>query len=69
MARLPGDEVCAEYEWLVTNGMSAALARETLEKNIPTMARLLYRYGYTHHIAELERERRFDKARKEQKVA
>jgi len=61
MARMRGDEVCDEYEWLVTNGMSAVMACEQLGRSVPTMSRLLWRYGRTEYIAELERARRFER--------
>ena len=60
MSRLKGHEVCEEFEWLVSNGMSAVLAAETLGRNVAAMSRMLYRYGRTDHIAELERFRRFE---------
>jgi hypothetical protein len=40
--------------------MSAVLAAETLGRNVAAMSRMLYRYGRTEHIAELERFRRFE---------
>ena len=58
MSALKGHEVCDEFEWLVSNGMSAALAAETLGRNVAAMSRMLYRYGRTEHIAELEKFRR-----------
>ena len=58
MSALKGHEVCDEFEWLVANGMSAALASETLGRNVAAMSRMLYRYGRTEHIAELEKFRR-----------
>ena len=58
MSALKGVEVCDEFEWLVANGMSAALAAETLGRNVAAMSRMLYRYGRTEHIAELEKFRR-----------
>lgn len=58
MSALKGHEVCDEFEWLVANGMSAALAAETLGRNVAAMSRMLYRYGRTEHIAELEKFRR-----------
>jgi len=61
MSRMRGDEVCDEYEWLVTNGMSAVMACEQLGRSVPTMARLLWRYGRTQYVAELEQIRRFER--------
>ena len=61
MARMRGDEVCDEYEWLVTNGMSAVMACEQLGRSVPTMARLLWRYGRIQYVAELEQIRRFER--------
>ncbi len=60
MSALKGHEVCDEFEWLVSNGSSAVLAAEALGRNVSAMARMLYRYGRTEHIAELERFRRFE---------
>ena len=60
MSAMQGHEVCDEFEWLVSNGMSAVLAAETLGRNVAAMARMLYRYGRTEHIAELEKFRRFE---------
>lgn len=60
VSRMQGQEVCDEFEWLVSNGMSAVLAAETLGRNVAAMSRMLYRYGRTEHIAELERFRRFE---------
>ena len=60
VSKLKGHEVCDEFEWLVSNGMSAVLAAETLGRNVAAMSRMLYRYGRTEHIAELERFRRFE---------
>ncbi len=61
MAGMRGDEVCDEFEWLVTNGMSVVMACEQLGRSVPTMARLLWRYGRTEFVAELERARRFER--------
>lgn len=58
---MKGHEVCDEYEWLVTNGMSAVMACEQLGRSVPTMSRLLWRYGRTEFVAELERVRRFER--------
>jgi hypothetical protein len=44
VSALKGHEVCDEFEWLVANGMSAALAAETLGRNVAAMSRMLYRY-------------------------
>ena len=60
MSALKGHEVCDEFEWLVSNGMSAVLAAEALGRNVAAMSRMLYRYGRTEHIAQLERFRRFE---------
>jgi hypothetical protein len=60
VSALRGDEVCDEFEWLVANGMSALMAAETLGRNVAAMSRMLYRYGRTEHIAELEKFRRFE---------
>ena len=60
MSKLQGHEVCDEFEWLVSNGMSAVLAAEALGRNVAAMSRMLYRYGRLEHIAELERFRRFE---------
>ena len=60
MSAMQGHEVCDEFEWLVSNGMSAVLAAETLGRNVAAMARMLYHYGRTEYIAELERFRRFE---------
>lgn len=61
MSKMRGNEVCDEYEWLVTNGMSAVMACEQLGRSVPTMSRLLWRYGRTEFVAELERVRRFER--------
>jgi hypothetical protein len=61
VSKMPGNEVCDEFEWLVTNGMSVVMACEQLGRSVPTMARLLWRYGRPHYIAELERVRRFER--------
>ena len=60
MSALKGYEVCDEFEWLVSNGMSAVLAAEALGRNVAAMSRMLYRYGRIEHIAELEKFRRFE---------
>lgn len=60
MSRMQGHEVCDEFEWLVSNGMSAVMAAETLGRNVAAMSRMLYRYGRLEYIAELERYRRFE---------
>lgn len=60
MSALKGHEVCDEFEWLVSNGSSAVLAAEALGRNVAAMSRMLYRYGRTEHIAELEKFRRFE---------
>jgi hypothetical protein len=60
VSRLTGSEVCDEFEWLVSNGMSAVMAAETLGRNVSAMSRMLYRYGRVDYIAELERYRRFE---------
>jgi hypothetical protein len=61
VSKMPGNEVCDEFEWLVTNGMSVVMACEQLGRSVPTMARLLWRYGRPDYIAELERARRFER--------
>jgi len=44
--------------------MSAVMACEQLGRSVPTMSRLLWRYGRTEYIAELERARRFERVLK-----
>ena len=61
MARLSGAEVCAEYVWLVDNGMSVPLACETLGKTLSNMERQLARYGYTGYTSALSREQRYER--------
>jgi hypothetical protein len=59
---LPGDEICAEYEWLVSNGMSPVMACEVLHKSLPAMSKMLYRYGFVERSGELDRERRLNES-------
>lgn len=61
LSRMTGPEVCDEYEWLVSNGMSSQLACEQLGRNVAAMSRMLWRYGRTEFVAELERVRRFER--------
>lgn len=68
VSKMPGDEVCDEFEWLVTNGMSPVMACEQLGRSVSTMARLLYRYGRTEHIAPLDRVRRSQEREQSGKV-
>ncbi len=61
LSPLPGAEVCEEYVWLVSNGLSVPLACEALGKTLYAMDRQLWRYGYTDYTARLAVEIRLER--------
>ena len=61
MARLTGAEVCEEYVWLVSNGLSVPLACKALGKTLSNMERQLWRYGYSDYVAALSVEYRYER--------
>ena len=58
---MTGPELISEYEWLISNGMSPALACDQLERNSGAMSRLLRRYGRPELAAPLDRDRNVDR--------
>ena len=67
--RMTGPELISEYEWLVSMGMSPALACDQLERNFGAMARLLRRYGRPELAAPLDAERNRDRVFEQRRVA
>jgi len=67
--RMTGPELISEYEWLVSMGMSPALACDQLQKNFGAMARLLRRYDRPELAAPLDAERNRDRAIEQRRVA
>ena len=61
LSPLPGAEVCEEYVWLVSNGLSVPLACKALGKTLYAMERQLWRYGYTDYTAAISREIFFER--------
>jgi hypothetical protein len=61
LSKPTGAEVCAEYVWLVSNGLSVPLACEALGKTITNMERQLVRYGYNEYAPALSREHRLER--------
>ena len=61
LSPLPGAEVCEEYVWLVSNGLSVPLACKALGKTLYAMDRQLWRYGYTDYTARLAVEIRLER--------
>jgi hypothetical protein len=69
MARLTGAEVCEEYSWLVTNGMSPLLACQSLGRGLPAMSKMLLRYGFLDLMSGVEREIRLQRNYKNERVS
>ena len=61
LTRLTGAEVCAEYVWLIDNGLSVPFACKALGKTFPNMERQLIRYGYNDYAAALSVEYRLER--------
>lgn len=61
LTRLTGAEVCAEYVWLIENGLSVPFACKALGKTLTNMERQLVRYGYTKYAAALSVEYRYER--------
>jgi hypothetical protein len=58
---MTGPELISEYEWLVSNGMSPALACDQLDRNFGAMARLLRRYDRPDLAAPLDCQRSLER--------
>ena len=69
MARLSGDEVCEEFSWLVSNGMSPVLACETLGRSLTAMSKMLLRYGFLDLMSAVEKEIRLERNLNSKRVA
>jgi hypothetical protein len=69
MARLTGDEVCEEFSWLVSNGMSPVLACETLGRSLQAMSKMLLRYGFLDLMSAVEKEIRLERNLNSKRVA